>query len=262
MKDYSDYIEECLKDYPNDAVTFKYKKSVFDEMVRRTKEIKARGLANEDVLYDLVVDENRSDSILGGYKKYISDLRFKNRAKQLPKISLFYILGLVVAYLLLGFVFDLWHPGWLVIEVGVSALLIGLMMFFVPRLNKTKWYFVSRLFIAGSVMIASQAIFLIFRIPLQFMQSYLIVVAAPAVMLLGDLILATVTKQRMLILNYLLCIPAIMSLVYAILGITRVIAWDPGWLLMILAVLIDFAIVFGVIRYNKKYSYKPEEDVQ
>lgn len=256
MKDFSDYIESCLKGYPNDETAFRYKKQVYDSMVNRVKQVKSYGLKDEDVIYDLIVDENKD--VLNGYFKYLEEEKEKKRRRDLPKYSGMFVGALVLAFLALGFLTDLWHPGWLIIEGGVTILIIGLLMFAVSRLNKTKWYPISRVLVAGSVMIGAQFIFLVLRIPLHIMNAYLIFLAAPALMFICDLVLATVTKQRLLIVNYLICVPVVTIFLYAILGIIGAVAWDPGWLMIIGALVADILIVVGVIMHNKKYSYKPE----
>ena len=258
MRSFSDFIDNSLSGCPDNELTFNYKMIVKRKMDERAKQIKNRGLSDEDVLFDLVADEN--NDILDGYNKYISRIREINKRKRIPLYSLIYILSVVAVFLAVGFIFKLWHPGWLIIEGGITVLLIGLFVFTVTRLNQNKWYPVSRFLIALCVMLATQFLFLVFRIPLHFEKSYLVFIGAPAAILLCDAILGTITHQKLIVINYLLYIPGIFALIYAILGILGVIPWHPGWFIMIAAVLIDIAILLGVIKHNQKYIYKPEVD--
>ncbi len=258
MRSFSDYIDSMLLSCPDNETSFNFKMQVKRRMDARAEELKKRGLNDEDILYDLVVSENKD--LKNEYDKYIARIKEIKKRKRIPLISLLYILGVVAVFLALGFVFRFWHPGWLIIEGGVTVLFIGLLLFIVTRLNQNKWYIVSRILVAFSVMLAAQFLFLLLRIPFHFEKSYLVFIGAPAVLLICDAILGTVTRQKLMVINYLLYIPGIFALLYAILGILHIIPWHPGWLLMIAAVLIDFAILLGVIKYNQKYTYHPEEE--
>lgn len=260
MIDFSDYIESCLNDYPNDHDTYKYKRSVQDGMLARVKEIRSHGLDNEKVIYDLVVSETKEKKIRNGYFEFLKELKVQKFKKMLPFISIGYVFLLLLMFFFVGGVFDLWHPGWLIIEGGITFLIIFLLMFLVSRLNKHKWYPVMRLIVAGSVMILTQFLFLLFRIPFHFEKSYMIFLCAVPLMFICDTVLATLTKQRMVIVNYLICIPIVSVFVYVLLGLLHVVAWYPGWLIIIAGLLIDVGVILGVIKYNQKYTYKPEEE--
>lgn len=256
MKDFSDYIESCMKDYPNDQVTFIYKRRVKDEMNHRVQEVKNYGLKDENVIYDLIVDQNKD--IVGGYKQYLADLKEKKIKKSLPIISAAVIGALLLIFFFIGFVFDVWHPTWLIVEGGITFLIIGLLLFAVSRINKTKYYPASRIIVAACVMIASQFIFLLLRVPFQIMDAYLIFLIAPALMFICDLILAKVTKQKLIIINYMITVPVITAFLYALLGILNVIEWKAGALFFVAALLIDIIIVLNVIRSNRKLAAKME----
>lgn len=260
MKDFADYIESCLSTQGNGQTTFNFKKKLLDQMEERAKEIKKRGLNDENVIYDLILSENPKNKVLNEYDKYLDMVKEKITRKRIPIISACYIGLLLIAFLAVGFLFDLWHPGWLIFEFGISALIIGILMFVVSRLNKIKWYPLSRVIVAGSVMIAAQAIYLSVRVLTGIVDSYLIFLAAPALMFICDTVLATVTKQRFYLINYLITIPVVSVFLYAILGLIGAVSWHPGWLIIIGGFAADILVVLGVIQYNKIYSYKPEVD--
>ena len=258
MKSFSDFIDSALSFCPDNDTTFRFKLQIKRRMDARADELLKRGLGDSDVVFDLVASENnRLDT---EYEKYMADIREQKIRKRIPIISAVYLLTVIVAFLAIGFIWGAWHPGWLIVEGGVTVLLIGLLIFTVTRLNQKKWYPVSRLLIAVCVMLATQFLFLVLRIPLHFEKSYIAFIAAPALILICDAILGTVTHQKLIVINYLLYIPAVFALIYVILGILGVIAWTPGWLIMIAAVLCDIAILLAVIRINQKYTYHPEEE--
>jgi len=256
MKSFSDFIDSALSVFEDNETSFNYKMQIKRKMDSRAEELKSRGLYDENVIYDLVTSEN--PDLPEGYKKYHARIKEIKKRKQLPYISLIVILASVVTFLFVGFVFNFWHPGWLIIEGAVTFLIIGLLIFTVTRLNQNKWYPVSRILIGFCVMLFTQFMFLLLRIPFKYEKSYLVFIAAPALLLICDAILGTVTHQKLIVINYLLYVPGVFALIYAILGILGIIPWHPGWLIMIAAVLIDFAILLFVIKINRKYTYHPE----
>ena len=256
MKAYADYIERNMQNHPNDDLTFTYKRNVLEAMLKRKKQLQTRGISDENVIRELIFEENRA--IEEGYYAYLEDQKDKKRIKNLPRNIALYMLGLVAVYLGVGFLTHVWHPTWLIIEGGVSFMVIYLLLFLASHLTDTVLYPLVRLCVAGSVMMATQFVFLVMRLPFGIENSYLLFLGAIAVMLLADGILASVTKQKFAFLSWLIYIPACMGLIYPLLGLTGVIAWNPGWLLMVAAVAFDVLLVVGTVLYKGRYSIKQE----
>ncbi len=64
-------------------------------------------------------------------------------------------------------------------------------------------------------------------------------------------------KKKFAIFALLVAIPAITSLVYVILGLTGLLAWHPGWIIIVASVFVDFLIVVARVVGSSK---KEEED--
>ena len=258
--DYCEHIESVMKNH-SELGNYNYKRHILDEMELRTKEILGRGLKDKKVAHDLVLDEYNEHFILNGYDEYLKDLREKWLLKKLPLFSALLMLLSVIAYLAIGFIAKVWHPTWLIIEGCATAVIIEALFVGVTFLDRRKkFYFVMRLLVAGSIMVASQFFFLLLRIGFHIEHAYYVFIAAVAVMFIGDLILATVTKQRLVIINYLITIPVVSVFVYVLLGLNGIVAWNPGWMLIPAAVAISFIVLWGFIRYNRRFIHKPEVD--
>lgn len=80
------------------------------------------------------------------------------------------------------------------------------------------------------------------------------------VLLIADAVFAAVTRQKLAVINYLLYIPAAAALLYVILGAVGAIPWSPGWMIVLLGVLVDLFVIAGVMVNNSRYKYKPEVD--
>ena len=258
--DYCDHIEDVMKNH-SERGNYNYKRHVLDEMELRTKEILGRGLKDKKVAHDLVIDEYDEHFILNGYDEYLKDLREKWLLKKLPLLAGLLMLLSVIVYLAIGFICNVWHPTWLIIEGCATAVVIEAMFVAVNFLDRRKkFYFIMRLLVAGSIMVASQFFFLLLRIGFHIEHAYYVFIAAVAVMFIGDLILATATRQRLVIINYMITIPVVSVFVYILLGLTDVLAWNPGWMLIPVSVAISFVVLWGFIRYNRRFIHKPEVD--
>lgn len=254
--DYAAHIERQMSAHANDDLTFRYKKSVLDAMEKRSRQLRHRGLTDEKVIRELVCSEN--EAVEAGYFVFLEKEKKKKQIKNLPRNITVYMLLLVLAFLAVGFAADLWHPGWLLIEAGVSAMVIYLLLFAASLLAKTVLYPLARLCIAGSVMVATQCIFLFLRIPLGIENSYLLFLAGVALMFIGDGILASVTKQKFAFLSWLIYIPASMGVLYPFFALIGLIPWNPGWLLMLAAVVFDLLLVLGTVLYKGRYTIRQE----
>ena len=256
--DYCDHIEEVMKDH-SELGNYNYKRHILDEMEFRTKQILSRGLNDKKVAHDLVISEYDEHFILNGYEEYLKNLKEKWLLKKLPLLSAQLMLLAVIAYLLIGFIGKVWHPTWLIIEGCATAIVIEAMFVAVNFLDRRKkFYFIMRLLVAGSIMVASHFFFLLLRIGFHIEHAYLTFIAAVAFMFIGDLILATATKQRLVIINYFITIPVVSVFAYVLLGLTGIIKWNPGWILIPASIIVSFIVLWGFIRYNRKFMHKPE----
>lgn len=257
--DYCEHIERIMKEKGSSPLTFVFKRRVLEEMDERTNEVSKRGLSDEKVLHDLIIDEFGEKKVLSDYEKYLQEIKEKKQLKAAPIVCAAVMLLSVAVYLIIGFTSDFWHPTWLIIEGAATAVFIGLMLFGVSLLHRHHFlYFLLRLLVAGSVMVLSQFVFLVLRIPFGIENAYLVFLGALGLMFVTDFILAAATKQRLLILNAIVTVPVLAAFVYVILGLLHVISWWPWRFIFLGAVFCDLLIILGVLAHNKKYSYKPE----
>lgn len=250
-----------MKDQPDNAVNFIFKRRILQEMTERTKQVLDRGLKDEKVCHELIISEFNSKKVLSDYRHYIDGIKDKKIIKYSPAAAALAILASVVVFLAIGLFTDVWHPTWLIVEGTASLSAVALMWTGVYLLNRHKMlYAVSRALVAGSVMVITQFLFLVLRIPLGIEKAYLIFLAALALMFISDAVLATLTGQRLIIINYLITVPVVFVFIYVIFGILRFYTWQQGEVLIYLSLLIDVLIVVGMLLHNRKYTHKPEVD--
>lgn len=261
--DYCEHIESIMKAYPNNTVNFIYKRRVLQDMTQRTKEVYNRGLKDEKVCHDLMLSEFSEKKILDGYHQYLEDLKEKKLIKYSPMAAAGIIILSILIFVVIGLLTDIWHPTWLIVEGTASCAVVSLMWIAVYILHRHRiLYALSRALVAGSTMVLTQFAFLVLRIPFGIEKSYLIFLASLACMFIGDLILATLTKQRLVFINYLITIPIVFIFIYVIFGLLRFYTWEQGEIIIGIAFIIDILVALGMYLNNRRYAHKPEvEDV-
>lgn len=66
-------------------------------------------------------------------------------------------------------------------------------------------------------------------------------------------------KKKFAIFALLAAIPAITALIYVVLGLTGLLAWHPGWLLVVASVFIDFVIIVTKVAASSKKEVEDEK---
>jgi hypothetical protein len=112
----------------------------------------------------------------------------------------------------------------------------------------------ARILLALDVVVASVAIFLFSLVMIGFEKSWVIVIAGIGAMFVADIIYVIKTKQRLAIIFALIYIPAIATMLYIVLAGVGAVAWNVGWLLIILSLIVDFAIIAISLGKNKHYK--------
>lgn len=263
MDSFIDYIENTLKDVPDgDNSLYRYKRRLFDSMTERANEVAQSGLKDEKVISDLIISEH--PDLKEDYKNFYLADRAKRKAENFRKFlaigSVCYIVLLTVLYLGVSFITHNWAQTWLIMLGGITLLVDYIFSVGAKAISRMKWVFhpIARVMLAFNVMLTATFIFLCCVVLFHLPMSWIIYLAAVIVLFGVDAAFLAVTKSKLAIINYLLYIPGAMSMVYVMMGLLDVIPWHPGWLLMILAVIIDILIIVSIAVENSKYIYKQE----
>lgn len=262
MENFADYIDSCFDQKTDSDDMYRYKKELLNNMLDTANSLQCSGLKDEKVIFDLTLSQYPGP--VEGYQEYEKCLETKRRSRRRhylnTVLSLAYILLLTVVYLTYSFLSKNWLHSWLIMEGGVTALIIYHFMRLAVFASKKRFYPISRLLVAFSVMLTAVFAFLVCRTALYIMNSYLIFLGAIGFMFISDAIFSAVTHQKFAIINYLLYIPAVAAMIYVILGILGAVSWNPGWLIMIASVAVDIIVmVFAVVR-NKNFEVGEVDD--
>ncbi|MBR5826610.1 MAG: hypothetical protein IKY78_05950 [Clostridia bacterium] len=66
-------------------------------------------------------------------------------------------------------------------------------------------------------------------------------------------------KKKMAVFALLIVIPAIAALAYVVLGLIGLLAWHPGWLIIVASVFVDFIIIVGRLVISSKKEVEDEK---
>ena len=66
-------------------------------------------------------------------------------------------------------------------------------------------------------------------------------------------------KKKIAVFALLLVIPAIAALVYVVFGLIGLLAWHPGWLIVVASIFVDFLIIVGRLVISSKKEVEDEK---
>lgn len=254
MERFINYIETALKDVDGGNTLHLFKRKTLDEMKERAVEVRSRGLKDETVVEDLIISEY--PDLQGSYKLYASLAKQKKTTKRRLITntvgSVIYLLALLVGYLYLSFSTLNWEKTWVLMVGGVLLWTVYILSLFIVKITKMRQIFhvIARILLAGCVMILSTVVFICSLEFFRFEGYWSIFIGGVAVLLAVDALYLTITKKKLAIFSYLLYIPIEGAMIYVILGALGVLAWNKGWLIIILSVIIDAAIILFSLLKN------------
>lgn len=264
MESFIDYIENTLQGERDDATLYHFKRQLLDKMTERANEITHSGLHDEKVLSDLIISEY--PDLPGAYQKYRVAAKRERREKLVNKIMIFGTLALafllLVIYLTVSFLTDAWDKTWLIFAVGFLGWGIFLLSVGVHRISRLRRLFhpIARVLLALAVMCGASAIFLLVLVLVDWTKAWVLFPAGVIGIYLADAVFAYKTGQKLRIINYLVYILAASPMVYVFVCGLGLLPWDPGWLIIPLAVLVDVVLIIIKMAQNSKYKYRPEVD--
>ena len=265
MKDMALYIEDAFKSVPSDGILLKYQRELLEEWNETRDRVKKAGLPDENVIFDLFVSKH--PDMPGEYAAFRKAELKKRREKRvhsfLIKGTPVYYIIMVAVYLAVSFMTGNWRQSWLIIIGFVTVWVdtVGMILTFEIASKRRLFHPVARVISGLAVMMTATLVYLVglmlFRIP----HFWVVFPAGVFVMYCVDAVFAKLTDQKLRIINYLIYVPAAAPMVYVVLAGVRLIPWNPGWLIVPLSLIIDLILIAGKVIDNRKYVYRPEEDI-
>ncbi|MDE7124840.1 MAG: hypothetical protein K2N83_05080, partial [Eubacterium sp.] len=239
-------------------ILFKYKRKLLDEMNQRYLEVSQRGISNSKVISDLIISEH--PDVEAEYKEfYVSEtaaMRAKRRLIFNVVGSIIYILGILVLFLGISFLTQMWGKTWLIVVDGILIWVAYLLSLGVGKITSMKriFHIFARILLAMDVMVLTVAVFLFSLVMIGFFKSWIIVIAGVALMFVVDGIYMYRTKVKLAIINWLIYIPVVATMIYIILSALGILAWNTGWMLIIAALCLDIIVMYASMARNRQYK--------
>lgn len=258
MKDYTDYIDNALKDLYSDPSLeedldrFKAERKM--AMRDRETTLRKRGLSDSKILNDLIISENkdiRADFI--NHRRETLEKRIENRLfylKILLSISYFIFVG--IAFLLDTFYNKDFDYSWIIIVASIVLYTDVLLM--MPK----KWHYKGKrklpFSVATTIAILFTAFFfwLIMEIIHQMPNSAVVITATMFLITFFDSFIPVLTHEKHGIWHTIMAPPGIGLWAYITLGLLHVIHWATGWMLIVAGIAVS--LIIFVIYYSRSHK--------
>lgn len=250
-----DHLNNDLPDVPGDEIMFSFKKKTLDEMNRRFTEVSKRGLNDQKVIEDLIIGEH--SDLRSEYAEYhdkqLKEMRTKKLVLRNIIGSVIFLLALVAVYLLVSFATHAWSMTWAIIVDGVLLWVVYLLSLGVKFFTSLKkiFHIFARICLAGAVIVAMVAVYLLTVAVSDIPRSWLIVIAGLIAMFLSDGVFAVAAKHRLALISWLVYIPVIATFAFIIIGALSIMPWGIAWIIIPLSLVIDLVIVLTAVGKNK-----------
>lgn len=262
MISFEDYIDSSLAGIAKTELLLEFRNSLMDEMTDRANSLVQKGLEDEKVIDELIISEYPDLKLR--YKQLLREEKAKRRAKALGALAVVgsaaYTLLITTIYLAVSFTTKRWDITWLIMVGGIFAALFAGIFICAKRSVRKKGIFrpLSRILLAVGVFIVATFVFLCLQLLTDVASAWLVFPVGVIAALFTDSVYAAVTKQRLAVINYMVYLPVAAAIAYLISGITGIVSWHPGWLMIIAAIMIDLFIIMGLIINNSKYMNNGE----
>jgi hypothetical protein len=140
-----DYVEDLLKDAPRTRRVVDLQEELLSGCLDKYADLTASGVDPEAAYDAVIAGIGDVDELIGAARKKVTDKKLLG-----PMSSSLWSL-ITLAYLCLGFLLDLWHPGWLIFLFG--ALLQNLLT--ATFVKNRKGPFTAALYIAATIAFLS-----------------------------------------------------------------------------------------------------------
>ena len=264
---FTDYAEQALQRLPNTKSAYLYKQEVIAKMTARANELIKSGLSDNNVINEIIINEFKDIE-----KEYYLNRQSRNKKAAKKRVASLSVLGvfgytllLVILYLAVSFVTGAWGKSWLILVAGILLPAAAGCIASAAKAGGKGIVrsFASRVLISCAIFIVATVSFLLLVIFTGVGKSWLIFLGAVVLCLIVDSAMAFACKQKSAIITLVLDIPAIGALLYVILGVLGAVPWHPGWVIILISIVFDIAVIAARIVSSSKKEVEDEvwEDI-
>jgi hypothetical protein len=242
-----------------------YRKETLKKMLDRAQELSIRGLEDEDLIYDMVIDElgDFRAKLVAFENKTVKTAKAKRKTMLTAIFAAGFVLLLTCAYLITSFALgDAWGKTWLIMVGGIFAGICAASVFGAVKLYTKKKYAPARALIALTIVLVTVFVYLFIEILTPLQKGWLAFLVMVIALLGVDTALAFVTKSKIRFVELAAFMEVFSVLLYVILGLTALAPWHPTWILCLAGVLaIIVEVILLVHRRNKAKNESEDKKI-
>lgn len=259
------YLEREFKTITPTKAAMEYRQQMLKQLLDRAQELRIKGINDEDLIYDMVIDElgNFSETLKEFEAKEVKTENAKRKISLAAVISVAVVFLLTLTYLVVGLTTSIWHPTWLIMVGGIFVGIIVIAAFACIKLAKKKKFVPIRILVILCEVLFSVFLFLVMQLVANINGSWMVFLAMVALIAGVDTTIAFGTNNKLKWLELPVFIEIFCVMLYVILGLNVAAVWHPGWLLClggVLAGLIECVVL--IAKRNKKEEAEEFEKIE
>ncbi len=247
---FKSFLEDKFRAIPPSVEAKEYRIKLLYQLKDKAQQLKLDGMKDDDLIYMTAISSlgNIDNQILEFEKRRLNPEPIKSFTKKMFSIALIYTLIILTAFLTISFVTHAWNKTWLVI-VGGIFLAISTIFTLVSVLSaKKKKYLLMRIFAVPISVFVFIFIYLMILMLGDLEYDWFIVLIMVISIFLVDAVIAYATKSKIAFLSLITFIVISSVLIYVMLGISQLVAWNKGWLILMFGIIISVIILLAYIK--------------
>ncbi|MGI6213194.1 MAG: hypothetical protein ACOYIQ_01410 [Christensenellales bacterium] len=240
------FLQSEFQKIPPTQAAAEYRKQLLQELMDYSRELKIKGVANEEVVYDLTIKKlGDMDALLASFEeKRLREKTLKKKKSVAAIISLAILLPCVLVYIILGLAVrpPIWNWSWIILLGGIFAWVSTLLILFMVN-NKAKlkklYIRLSALGIVSLWVVFVSLVFMLINKHVQNIEKwYVSFISLPAFLAVADFVISMVLKSKGKWLTAAADIILFYAMLYVIIVVLHPAFAHPGWMLILLGIAI------------------------
>lgn len=248
------FLELEFRFVANSKESDAYKAELLDNLLARADDMVKAGEKDEDKIYDSCIKQlGEFRETLSGYKKTVNPKYQAKKALNMLIYGLIFSLVVVGTFLALSFTAVLpWSKSWIILTSGfIGGAVILSVYAFVVLISKKK-YNLARPFIHIAIVLSTVIAYLCYSVitanvwGTSWLMFLIMIIMSTGIECIFDFL----TESKLANFSLMVFIPVSFSIVYVMLGLSKMLTWHPYWFIPVIALAFD--IVFGLVLLKKK----------
>lgn len=259
---FKSYLEQAFRKIRPTKAAMEYRLETLTKLEEAAQDYRIKGMTDDEAIYQLCIDSlGDFDAKLQEFDRNLTEVPKKNNIKRNVAVG---AIGSVAAIIALYLILSLtgavgWGMSWLILLGAVVAAVVAVDVVLMLKAFKDDKFPVARLFNVGTVILVFVFMYLCIHLsvhPGYDWYIFLCMVPAAGIM---DIAIGFVTKSKLTIPEIFVWAMLTSVMLYVMLGVAKVMAWHPGWLLPALTAIAIVAIVASLLISRSKKAKKDRQ---